>query len=62
MCLPIATVAYAERAHKIITTKIAAQVNTVIKTTLSFLFSIPRQLPFYAISKNADYLTQDEQK
>ena len=27
MCLPIATVAYAESAHKIITTKIAAQVS-----------------------------------
>ena len=48
MCLPIATVAYAESAHKIITTKIAAQVNNVTKTVLSFLCSIVRQLPFYA--------------
>ena len=49
ICLPTATVAYAESAHKIITTKIAAQVNNVTKTILSFLCSIVRQLPFYAI-------------
>lgn len=49
ICLPIAIVAYAENAHKIMTTKIAAQVNNVTKTILSFLCSIVSQLPFYAI-------------
>ena len=49
-CLPTATVAYADNAHKTMTTKIAAQVNNVTKTILSFLCSIVRQLPFYAIN------------